>query len=195
MYICSNRSKQSQLATPPTPIVSWRPLPTPLVVDPSRPSTKLQVPDSPVPCRRCLCDSEVGEELYLLSYDPFINPGPAADANADTGKPDDGFGGSPYRCASPIFVHKRHCEFVYPSSPASERAVLATTEEQLRRRVAVRAYDAQNMMRGSEIVPPGELLDACRRLLASCEDAVFCHAHYALQGCFATRVDRVVASV
>lgn len=38
------------------------------------------------PCRACLCDAEVGEELLLVSHDPFAGP-------------------SPYRCASPIFLH------------------------------------------------------------------------------------------
>jgi len=134
----------------------------------------------------------VGEELYLLSYDPFINPAANLDPDADTDKSDDSFGASPYRCASPIFVHKRHCEFVYPSS---EGAVLATTEQQRKRLVSVRAYDARNMMRGAEVVRADELAEACQRLLASHEDVVFCHVHYAPQGCFAVRVDRVLASV
>ena len=45
------------------------------------------------PCRQCLRDAEVGEELVLVSYDPF-----------------EGFGEhSPYRSASPIFLHRDDC--------------------------------------------------------------------------------------
>lgn len=44
------------------------------------------------PCRQCLRDAEVGEELILGSHDPFT---------VDT----------PYRSASPIFLHREPCEF------------------------------------------------------------------------------------
>lgn len=38
------------------------------------------------PCRRCLTDAEPGEEVRLVSYDPFVLD-------------------SPYRSPSPVFVH------------------------------------------------------------------------------------------
>ena len=42
------------------------------------------------PCRQCLRDAEIGEELILVSYDPFEQA-------------------SPYRSASPIFLHCAPC--------------------------------------------------------------------------------------
>src|SRR4051794_33753682 len=47
-------------------------------------------PGDAAPCRRCLQDIEPGETAILVSYDPF---------DAD----------SPYRSASPVFVHERSC--------------------------------------------------------------------------------------
>ncbi|MCP5031930.1 MAG: DUF1203 domain-containing protein [Actinomycetia bacterium] len=42
------------------------------------------------PCRQCLQDAQIGEELILVSYDPFGSD-------------------SPYRSASPIFLHRVEC--------------------------------------------------------------------------------------
>jgi|GEM_PF-2606007 len=42
------------------------------------------------PCRQCLRDAEIGDEMLLVSYDPFT-------------------ASSPYRCASPIFIHSAPC--------------------------------------------------------------------------------------
>ena len=44
------------------------------------------------PCRHCLRDAEIGEALVLVSHDPF-------DPEVDT----------PYRSASPIFLHADPC--------------------------------------------------------------------------------------
>ncbi len=49
------------------------------------------------PCRQCLRDAEVGEELVLVSHDPFDQD-------------------SPYRSASPIFLHLEPCEGAVPSA-------------------------------------------------------------------------------
>lgn len=66
-------------------------------------ATHVHVADSHpgYPCRQCLRDAEVGEELVLVSYDPF---------RVD----------SPYRCASPIFLHRTPC------TPPADLAVLPT---------------------------------------------------------------------
>ena len=42
------------------------------------------------PCRQCLRDAEIGEEVILVSHDPFT-------------------ASSPYRSASPIFIHREPC--------------------------------------------------------------------------------------
>src|SRR2546428_8488251 len=46
--------------------------------------------DTGYPCRQCLQDAAIGDELVLVSYDPFS-------------------GESPYRSASPIFLHRQSC--------------------------------------------------------------------------------------
>ncbi|KAI3335646.1 hypothetical protein F4824DRAFT_153126 [Ustulina deusta] len=147
--------------------VRLRPLPAPLVEEPSALLSVLKTPDGPVPCRRCLQDSQVGDELLLVSYDPFL-------------------GKSPYQCASPIFVH---------SNPACEPAAVqpsgGSVPEQLRKRLlSVRAYDGQHMLRGAEVVDGDRLPETCQRLLGDESSAEYCHVHYAAQGCFAVRIEK-----
>jgi len=114
------------------------------------------------PCRQCLRDAEVGEELLLVSYDPF---------EVD----------SPYRSASPIFLHRQPC-----TSPSD----LHELPEQLTiRQLSVRAFDRNAMMIDAAIVQ-GDRLDATLgRMFAdgSCDHV---HVHNATRGCWATRVDR-----
>ncbi|KAI0539064.1 hypothetical protein GGR58DRAFT_263734 [Xylaria digitata] len=145
----------------------WRPLPTPLLEEAPSPLVVLKKPDGPVPCRRCLQDSQVGDEMLLLSYDPFL-------------------GDSPYRCASPIFVH---------SKPACKPAVVRSSgrflPEQLQKRLlSVRAYDGKHMMHGAEVVDGDRLLETCERLLGDGTLAEYCHVHYAQPGCFAVRIEK-----
>ncbi|KAI1366902.1 hypothetical protein F5Y08DRAFT_337154 [Xylaria arbuscula] len=82
---------QRQQLLPDT--LRFRPLPAPVPEETPSSFAVLQIPDQPVPCRRCLQDSTVGDEMLLLSYDPFL-------------------GKSPYQCASPIYLHsKPACEY------------------------------------------------------------------------------------
>ncbi|KAI3321285.1 hypothetical protein HD806DRAFT_204457 [Xylariaceae sp. AK1471] len=145
----------------------WRPLPAPLTEDTSPLPTVMKTPDIPVPCRRCLQDSQVGDEMLLLSYDPFL-------------------GDSPYRCASPIFVH---------SKPSCKLAIFPTSggllpEQQRTRLLSVRAYDREHMMNGAEVVNGDRLLETCERLLGEDTLAEYCHVHYGGPGCFAVRVEK-----
>lgn len=128
-------------------------------------------PDAPVyvaeqhpgyPCRQCLRDAEVGEELVLVSYDPFTSD-------------------SPYRSASPIFLHRRPC-----APPADT----TTIPPQLSgRQLSVRAFDAAAMMIDAAIIAGTELDDTLRRFLGdAATDHV--HVHNASRGCWAVRVDR-----
>ncbi|KAI0102280.1 hypothetical protein GGR51DRAFT_294124 [Nemania sp. FL0031] len=145
----------------------YRPLPVPLEEDPSSPLTILKTPDEPVPCRRCLKDSKIGDEMLLLSYDPFL-------------------GDSPYRSASPIFVHsKPACQL---ASFEEEGAVLP--EQQQKRLLSVRAYDGKHMMQVAEVVDGNRLIEACKRMLSEETPAEYCHVHYGAQGCFAVRVEK-----
>ncbi len=113
------------------------------------------------PCRRCLTDAEPGERLLLLSYDPFL-------------------GDSPYRCASPVFVHAEKCKpFDGPGLP----------EQQRRRLLSARAYDDLHLMFDADIVAGAALPELLERFFNSAAVS-YVHLHYARQGCFAARVDR-----
>ncbi len=114
------------------------------------------------PCRQCLRDAEIGDELLLVSYDPF---------EIDT----------PYRSASPIFLHREPC-----SPPAD----LGVVPEQLTvRQLSVRAFDAGALMIDAAIVHGDLLEETLARMLedAGCDHV---HVHNATRGCWAVRVDR-----
>ncbi|KAI0553905.1 hypothetical protein F4679DRAFT_580075 [Xylaria curta] len=144
----------------------WRPMPAPYHEDRSTPFAAVKTPDIPVPCRRCMKDSQVGEEMLLISYDPFL-------------------GDSPYRSASPIFVHSKPCEpAVFPASGGY------LPEQQRTRLLSVRSFDAKHMLQGSEIVDGDRLLETCQKLLGSDTSAEYCHVHYAQSGCFAVGVEK-----
>ncbi len=113
------------------------------------------------PCRRCLRDAAVGEQLVLLTYDPFL-------------------GDSPYRQPGPIYVHDGACE---PDG-------LDVVPDQLLLRVlSVRAFDSAHLMVASEVVDGAQLAERATALLAVPEVA-YLHVHNAGAGCFAVRIDR-----
>lgn len=113
------------------------------------------------PCRQCLKDAEVGDVLALVSYDPFAL-------------------GSPYRSASPIYLHKDDC---------GQADVSTIQGQQLRRKLSVRAFDANEMMLESEVIDGVDLGATAARLLDSYEVA-FLHVHNASPGCWALRIER-----
>jgi hypothetical protein len=113
------------------------------------------------PCRISLTDSRPGDDLILLNYEHL---------------PVD----SPYRMRFAIFV--RQGEETYDEVDA--------VPEQLRRRVlAVRAFDAQGMMTGFELVDGRDLEPAIERLLRP-SAAAYLHVHFAAPGCYAACVER-----
>lgn len=113
------------------------------------------------PCRRCLTDVDPGEEAVLVSYDPF---------RVD----------SPYRSASPVFVHARGC------APYVGTAV---PDQQRRRLLSVRSYDEAAMLVDAEVVE-GEDLGPLLKTLLDDPRAAWVHVHNARPGCFAVRVTR-----
>lgn len=114
------------------------------------------------PCRQCLCDAEIGEELILVSYDPFL---------AD----------SPYRSASPIFLHHTDC-----GQPDGQGAVPL----QLRRRqLSVRSFDTEEMMIDAAVIEGSDLADTITGFLAV-EGAAMVHIHNATRGCWAATARR-----
>ena len=114
------------------------------------------------PCRVSLTDSAPGDELILVNYEHH----PVA---------------SPYRMRFAVYV--RNGEKTYDA--------VDDIPEQLRiRTLAVRAFDADAMMAGWELVEGRELEAAIERLFAN-PRAAYLHVHYAAPGCYAARVDRV----
>jgi Protein of unknown function (DUF1203) len=113
------------------------------------------------PCRVSLADSKPGDELILVNYEHH---------------PVD----SPYRMRFAIFVRKGDKTF----------DAVDTVPEQLRKRtLAVRAFDADAMMVGFELIGGEKLETAIERLLAD-PRAAYLHVHFAAPGCYAARVDR-----
>ena len=113
------------------------------------------------PCRVSLTDSQPGDELLLVNYEHH----PVS---------------SPYRMRFAVYVRK------------GEETYDAVDEvpEQLRlRKLAVRAWDADAMMVGHELVDGRELESAIDRLFAD-PKAAYLHVHFASPGCYAAKVQR-----
>ena len=113
------------------------------------------------PCRVSLTDSEPGDELILVNYEHH----PVA---------------SPYRMRFAIYVRKGEETF---------DAVDAVPEQLRGRTLAVRAFDADAMMTGWELVEGDALESAIARSFAN-PSAVYLHIHFAAPGCYAARVER-----
>ncbi|MGH7726912.1 MAG: DUF1203 domain-containing protein [Candidatus Eiseniibacteriota bacterium] len=125
----------------------------------------VQIVDEPhsAPCRITLEDAEVGEEVLLLSY-----------RHLDAG--------SPYAAAGPIFVRRKAREpFV--------GAVDVVPDQQRRRLLSVRAYDADDMLVESDVTAGTELESLIERFFENPATA-YLHVHNARPGCYACRVER-----
>jgi hypothetical protein len=132
-------------------------------VDPSR--ARRMFADGPSPGRRCLRNAEIGDALVLAPYNPFTLS-------------------SPYAGEGPVFVHADGCT-------AHQPVPGALCEQVFGRLLSVRAYDAEAMMLGSEVLPGEQLAERAAAWLGS--SSAFLHVHFAGPGCFAFRVDPVRA--
>jgi hypothetical protein len=113
------------------------------------------------PCRQCLRDAEIGDEMLLLSYDPFT-------------------ASSPYRCASPIFIHSTPCE---PDDQEGLPVQLTS------RTLSVRGFDNAAMMLDAALIEGDDLAKTIESLFDN--PAIdHLHVHNASRGCFAARVGR-----
>jgi Protein of unknown function (DUF1203) len=113
------------------------------------------------PCRVSLTDARAGDELLLVNYEHH----PVS---------------SPYRMRFAVYVRKG--EETYDR--------VDEVPEQLRiRTLAVRAFNADAMMVGWELVDGDQLEAAIERLFADLR-AAYLHVHYAAPGCYAARIDR-----
>src|SRR4051794_20769205 len=109
------------------------------------------VADSPsgYPCRRCLRDAAVGDELLLLPYDPF----PVA---------------SPYAGNGPIYVHAGGCPAFEDDGAVPEFVARRTS-------MSVRAYDGEGMLTDADVVTGGDVGAWAQARLA--DSAEFVHVH------------------
>jgi Protein of unknown function (DUF1203) len=115
------------------------------------------------PCRITLEDAMPGEEVLLLSY-----------AHQRTG--------TPYDSSGPIFINR--------SATATASVSNAVPDQQRRRLLSVRAYDARHAMVDAEVAPGAELESLIGRFFAD-PSVSYLHVHNARRGCYACRVDRL----
>ena len=114
------------------------------------------------PCRVTLEDAVPGEQVLLFN---FLHQ-PAA---------------SPYQASGPIFVRREAAH--------TRIAVNEVPDQQRRRLLSVRAYDARDWIVAAEVTPGTELEPIIERLFADPRVA-YLHLHNARPGCYAARVDR-----
>lgn len=143
-------------------MLRFTPLPATLAINQHNTVYKTVEKERSFPCRRCLEDGQLGEEMLLISYDPFL-------------------AASPYSGPGPIFVHQKNC--------VRYQCDGSVPEQQRSRLLSVRAYDANHMMVGFTIVEGKDLAERAQSLFSD-TSVEYLHAHYAGPGCFAVRVDR-----
>ena len=122
--------------------------------------------DAPLmqPCRVSLRDSEPGEVSILLHHPHHVAPT------------------SPYRASGPIFVRQGVSE--------TASFVNHVPDQQRKRLLSVRAYDAAGIMVDAEVADGSELTALIERMFGR-DDVAFLHAHNAKRGCYSCRIDRV----
>jgi len=114
------------------------------------------------PCRVSLADAEVGETVLLLPFTHHDVP-------------------SPYRASGPIFVRQG----VATALPAAGEIPLMLRH----RLLSLRAYDADAMLIGAEVVEGADIGTTIRRLFTD-EKVGYLHVHNARPGCYNCRVVR-----
>jgi hypothetical protein len=117
------------------------------------------------PCRHCLKNIDVGEELFVLAYRPF----PVLQPYAETG---------------PIFLHKRPCQRyqaqeVLPPMLSSPDYI-------------VRGYSQEDrIVYGSGAVTPTESIASRAAELLAREDIAYVHVRSARNNCYQCRIEKV----
>jgi hypothetical protein len=117
--------------------------------------------DPGYPCRVSLTDTKPGDEVILVNYEHHAVA-------------------SPYRMRFAIFVRRDEEMF---------DAIDVVPEQLQLRMLAVRAFDAEAMMVGWELIDGQELEAAIERLFANPRSA-YLPVHFAAPGCYAARVER-----
>jgi hypothetical protein len=120
-----------------------------------------QIAKGPSPCRVSLTDANAGDDVILVNYEHHAVA-------------------SPYRMRFAIFVRQGEANF----------DAIDEVPEQLRTRMlAVRAFDAEAMMVGNELIEGTKLEAAIERQFAD-RRAAYLHVHFAAAGCYAARIER-----
>ena len=120
-----------------------------------------KIADGSHPCRVSLTDAEPGDEVLLVNYEHH----PVS---------------SPYRMRFAIYVRQGEEQF---------DAINRIPEQIRKRTLAVRAFDANAMMIGHELIDGQHAEQAIGRLFTN-PAATYLHVHFASPGCYAARVDR-----
>ena len=114
------------------------------------------------PCRVSLTDRALGESVLLLNH---VSHEVA----------------NPYRASHAIFVtecDEEAADYVDRVPPVFENRVLS-----------LRGFDSNGMMVAAELAQPGEADGVIRQLFAD-DRVTSIHAHNAIRGCFAARIER-----
>lgn len=123
---------------------------------------RMIVDDRPgFPCRFTLEDCVPGEKVLLLNHVSHDLP-------------------NPYRASHAIFVSEQGATAVFENevAPALDRRILS-----------LRAFEDDGMMVDAQLAQPGEA-DAVIRRLFDDDRTAYIHAHNAVRGCFAAKVER-----
>lgn len=113
------------------------------------------------PCRVSLADAEPGDELILVNHVSNEVDGP-------------------FRTSHAIYVRKG-------AATASFTDAVPLVLD--RRKISLRGFDAEGMLRGGLLALPGEA-DAKIRTLFGTPEIATIHAHTATYGCFLARIER-----
>ena len=89
---------------------------------------------------------------------------------------------SPYRASGPIIVRRE--------AARSHVAVNEVPDQQRRRLLSVRAYDARDWIVDSDVVQGTELEATIEHACSPIRRVAYLHLHNARHGCYAARVDR-----
>ncbi len=114
------------------------------------------------PCRVILDDASIGTSMLLVNH-----------VSHDAA--------NPYRASHAIFVTegaRESTRFIDTVPPALDRRILS-----------LRGFDREGMMEGAILAYPGET-DAAIRTMFDRLEIAYIHAHNAIRGCFAARVER-----
>ncbi len=119
--------------------------------------------DAGYPCRISLQRAAIGENLILLQYAHHTTQ-------------------SPYRAAGPVYVREQAHDtgrYFDILPPMLQNSLLS-----------LRAYDAEGMITGAEVVQAEAALSAIDGMLQQ-PGAAYLHVHFARPGCYACQVVRV----